>query len=121
MQLDYIWTPRKNIYAKLSGGIFEDMFGGVGGQILFKPFESNFNVSLESFYVNKEIMIGFSFKKYKTFTGHLNFGYMLPLGIESNISFGRYLLKMMDLLLIFQGEQNLDLRQVYILQEQCFS
>ena len=34
LQLDYIWSPKKNMYAKLSGGIFEDMFGGIGGQIL---------------------------------------------------------------------------------------
>ena len=94
MQIDYIWTPRKNIYAKLSGGILEDMFGGVGGQILFKPFKSNFNVSLEAFYVRqRDYDRLLDFKKYKTFTGHINLGYMLPLGIESNISFGRYLAK----------------------------
>lgn len=94
MQLDYIWTPRKNIYAKFSGGVFEDMYAGIGGQMLFKPFDSNFNISLESFYVRQRGYDRlFKFKKYKTFTGHLNFGYLFPLGIESNISFGRYLAK----------------------------
>ena len=94
MQLDYIWTPRKNVYAKLSSGIFEDMFGGIGGQILIKPFNSNFNVSLESFYVRqRDYDRGLKFKKYKTFTGHINFNYLFPLGIESNLSFGRYLAK----------------------------
>ena len=94
MQLDYIWTPRKNIYAKFSGGVFEDMYAGIGGQMLFKPFDSNFNISLESFYVKQRGYDRlFKFKKYKTFTGHLNFGYLFPLGIESNISFGRYLAK----------------------------
>ena len=94
MQLDYIWTPRKNIYAKLSGGIFEDMFAGFGGQVLYKPFDNNFNVSFESFYVRQRGYDRlFKFKKYKTFTSHLNFGYLLPLGIESNISYGRYLAK----------------------------
>lgn len=94
LQLDYIWSPKKNLYAKLSSGIFEDMFGGVGTQILYKPFNNNFNISLEGFYVRQR---GYSrdlnFKKYKTFTGHVNFGYLFPLGIESNISFGRYLAK----------------------------
>lgn len=93
-QLDYIWTPKKNVYAKLSGGIFEDMFGGLGGQILYKPFDRNFNISFEGFYVKQRgYDRAFKFKKYKTTTGHLNFSYLFPLGIESNISFGRYLAK----------------------------
>jgi hypothetical protein len=94
MQVDYIWAPKKNVYAKLSSGIFEDMFAGVGGQILYKPFDSNFNISLEGFYVRqRDYDRLFKFKSYKTFTGHLNFAYLLPFGIESNISFGRYLAK----------------------------
>ena len=94
MQLDYIWNPNKNIYAKLSGGILEDMFGGFGGQILYKPFDGNFNVSVEGFYVRqRDYDRLLDFKKYKTFTGHLNFSYLFPYGIESNISFGRYLAK----------------------------
>ena len=94
LQVDYMWTPRKNVYAKLSGGMFEDMFGGIGGQVLYKPFDGNFNVSFEGFVVQqREYKRLFGFKKYKTFTAHLNFGYLFPLGIESNISFGRYLAK----------------------------
>jgi hypothetical protein len=93
-QLDYIWSPRKNIYAKLSGGIFEDMFAGIGGQILYKPFNSNLNLSIEAFNVKqRDYDQTFYFRKYKTTTGHINIGYLFPLGIESNISFGRYLAK----------------------------
>jgi len=94
LQLDYIWSPRKDLYAKLSGGMFESMFGGFGGQVLYKPFKSNFNVSFEGFYVKQR---GYDqklkFRKYKTTTAHLNIGYLLPMGIESNISYGRYLAK----------------------------
>jgi hypothetical protein len=94
MQLDYIWSPKKNIYAKLSGGIFEDMFGGIGGQILYKPFDSNLNLSIEAFHVKQRAYDQtFYFRKYRTTTGHFNIGYLFPLGIESNISFGRYLAK----------------------------
>jgi len=94
LQLDYIWSPRKNIYAKLSGGIFEDMFTGIGGQILLRPFNSNFNISIDSFYVQQRAYDRkFGLKDYKTTTGHINFGYLFPMGVESNISFGRYLAK----------------------------
>ena len=92
MQLDYIWSPRKDLYAKVSTGIFESMFGGLGGQVLYKPFDSNFNISFEGFYVRqREYDQTFKFRKYKTTTAHLNIGYLLPMGIDSNISYGRYL------------------------------
>lgn len=94
LQLDYIWSPKKNLYAKFSGGIFEDMFSGIGGQLLYKPFNSNLNFSLEGFYVRQRAYDRkFKFRDYKTTTGHINIGYLLPLGIESNISYGRYLAK----------------------------
>ncbi len=94
LQLDYIWSPQKDLYAKLSGGIFESMFAGFGGQILYKPFDSNLNVSFEAFHVRqREFDQTFKFKSYKTTTAHLNVGYLLPMGIESNISYGRYLAK----------------------------
>ena len=94
MQLDYIWSLRKDLYAKVSGGIFESMFGGFGGQVLYKPFNSNFNISFEGFYIKqREYDQTFKFRKYKTTTAHLNLGYLLPMGIESNISYGRYLAK----------------------------
>lgn len=94
MQLDYIWALRKNLYAKISAGIFETMYGGFGGEILFKPFENNFTVGADLFYVKQRTFEQrFDFKDYETITGHINFGYLLPLGIESNISFGKYLAK----------------------------
>lgn len=94
LQLDYIWSPKKDLYAKLSGGLFETMFGGVGAQLLYKPFNSNFNISLEGFYVRQRgFDQTFNFRKYKTTTAHLNIGYLFPMGIESNISYGRYLAK----------------------------
>lgn len=94
LQLDYIWSPAKHTYAKLSAGLFESMFGGVGGQFLFKPFDKNFSVSLDLFHVKqRSFEQRFNFKEYSTTTGHINFTYLLPAGIESNISYGRYLAK----------------------------
>jgi len=94
MQLDYVWSPRKDTYAKLSGGIYETMFAGYGIETLYKPFGKNYSLGFEIFHVKQRSFDQrFSFKDYNTVTGHLNFGYSLPLGIESNISFGRYLAK----------------------------
>jgi hypothetical protein len=94
MQLDYIWSPRKDTYTKLSGGIFETMFAGYGIEALYMPFDKNYNLGFELFHVKqRSYNQRFSFKDYKTVTGHINFGYNLPYGIESKISFGRYLAK----------------------------
>ena len=94
MQLDYVWSPRKDTYAKLSGGIYETMFAGYGIETLYKPFDKNYSLGFELFHVKQRSFDQrFSFKDYDTVTGHLNFGYSLPLGIESNISYGRYLAK----------------------------
>jgi len=94
MQLDYVWSPKKDTYAKLSGGIYETMFAGYGIETLYKPFEKNYSLGFELFHVKQRSFDQrFSFQDYSTVTGHLNFGYSLPLGIESNISYGRYLAK----------------------------
>ena len=94
MQLDYIWSPKKDTFAKLSGGIYETMFAGYGIEALYKPFEKNYSLGFEIFHVKQRSFDQrFSFKDYSTVTGHFNFGYSLPLGIESNISYGRYLAK----------------------------
>ena len=94
MQLDYIWTPHKDLYAKISGGIFEPMFGGFGGEILYKPFDKNYNLGVEIFHVNQRSFDQrFNFQDYATVTGHITLGYQFAAGIESNLSFGRYLAK----------------------------
>ena len=94
MQLDYIWSPFKDIYTKVSAGIFEPMFGGFGGEFLYKPFDKNFNIGAELFYVRQRSYDQrFDFRHYDTVTGHINFGYRFAAGIESNLSFGRYLAK----------------------------
>ena len=94
LQLDYIWSPKNNIYAKISGGLFEKMYGGVGFEVLYKPFNENFSLGFELFSVRqRSFKQRFDFKEYKTVTGHFNIGYKFIAGIESNLSIGRYLAK----------------------------
>tara|TARA_B100000795_G_scaffold165047_1_gene124167 strand:+ start:29214 stop:31118 length:1905 start_codon:yes stop_codon:yes gene_type:complete len=94
LQLDYIWSPYKNLYTRLSGGIFETMFGGIGAEFLYKPFDRNFTIGSEIFYVKqRDFNQKLSFKDYSTTTGHINFGFRLPLQMNLNLSYGRYLAK----------------------------
>jgi len=62
-----------NIYAQAYGGYLETMFGGVGGEVLYRPVDSNFAIGFDINYVRqrsyeKEL----DFFDYKTFTGHVN-------------------------------------------------
>ena len=95
IQLDYFFTPHKNFYSKVSLGIFERMYGGIGTELLFKPFDKNFHIGLESFYVKKRDFDQLTnFLDYKALTSHINFNYFFtPLDINLNLSYGRYLAK----------------------------
>ena len=94
LQLDYIWSSYKDIYTKLSAGIYETMYAGFGVEALYKPFAKNYNLGFELFHVKQRSFDQlFEFRDYETVTGHINFGYMHPFGIETNLSYGRYLAK----------------------------
>ena len=94
MQLDYIWSPYKEIYSKITAGIFEQMYGGLGGELLYKPFNKNYNIGFEMFYVRQRSFDKrFDFQEYETTTGHINFGYRFAKGVDLNLSYGRYLAK----------------------------
>ena len=95
MQLDYIWSPYKNMYAKASIGIFEKMYGGIGGEVLYKPFDSNFSFGVELHSVKQRAFEQkLHFLDYRTNTGHINFNYYHPkTGLHLKTSYGKYLAK----------------------------
>jgi hypothetical protein len=79
VQLNYFMTPASNWYAKFSMGILEEMFGGFGGEILYRPFDSNFGVGAELWKVKqRDYNQRFKFIDYETTTGHLNLFYKEP-------------------------------------------
>ena len=93
LQMDYMFKPAKEIYARASAGIFEEMFGGVGAEILYKPFDSRLSIGLD---VNRVYQRGFDqrlkFQEYKITTGFLTFYYETPYkGVLATVSAGQYL------------------------------
>ncbi len=95
MQLNYFSNPFKNIYTKLTAGILEQMFGGVGGEILYRPYHSNMAIGADLFYVRqRDFNQLFDFQKYDTFTGHLTLYLREPnTGVLFQLKGGRYLAK----------------------------
>ncbi|GLQ33214.1 YjbH domain-containing protein [Litoribrevibacter albus] len=93
MQIDYIWKPFGASYARLSSGIFETMFGGVGGEFLYKPVKSRLAVGIDANYVKqRDYKQLFVFRDYTVATGHLTMYYDMPISNTlAKVSAGRYL------------------------------
>ena len=92
-QVNYFGNPSKSIYTKLSAGIFEQMFAGYGGEILFKPFDQSFGIGAEVWHVKQRSFRQlFSYRDYETVTGHVNLYYREPTSrILFHLRGGRYL------------------------------
>jgi hypothetical protein len=93
LQTNYFMNPYKSLYAKVSAGIFEPMFSGYGGEILYKPFNKNFGVGAEIWKVRQRSYRQlFGSLDYTTLTGHINFYYREPLTrVLFQVKGGRFL------------------------------
>ena len=92
LKVDYIWSPRKDIFIRLDAGYLEEMFGGIGGEVYFRPFKSNFSTSIQLHKVKqRDYKQRFNFRDYEVETGHLGFYYDFPKGISAQLLVGKYL------------------------------
>ncbi len=91
-QLEYMFSPRKDIFIRADLGYLEEMFGGIGGEILYRPFNSKASLGFTLHRVKQRgFKQRFSFREYTTNTGHANIYYDLPYGITSHLMVGKYL------------------------------
>ena len=92
MQLQYMYSPMNDIFARFDVGYLEEMFGGIGGEVLYRPFEKDYSLGFSLHRVKQRgYKQRFSFKEYETTTGHISLYYDLPYGISSGVSIGKYL------------------------------
>jgi hypothetical protein len=93
LQVDYITEPYNDLYVKFSAGLHEEMFGGIGGEILYRPFHSSHALGFEFSKVKQrsyEQM--FKFTDYSILTGHLNYYYHhAPSKVLFTLKGGKYL------------------------------
>ncbi len=69
------WYDRiaPNTYAQVYAGYLETMFGGVGGEVLYQPVDSNWAVGMDLNYVRQRSWENdIDFFNYKALTGHVN-------------------------------------------------
>tara|TARA_B100001173_G_C16027593_1_gene564822 strand:+ start:2857 stop:4980 length:2124 start_codon:yes stop_codon:yes gene_type:complete len=92
MQLEYFGTPYKDIFTRFDLGYLEEMFGGIGGEVLYRPFDRRYSVGFSLHKVKqREYNQLFSFRDYSTTTGHLGIYYDLPYQLRSQLLIGKYL------------------------------
>ena len=76
LEADYTWSPYPDWYHRISVGIFEEMYGGVATELLFRPYGRSWAVALD---INRVKQRGydemFDFLPYTVTTGHATLYY----------------------------------------------
>jgi len=82
-----------DLYGLLYGGMLESMYGGVGGEVLYRPMGERWAIGVDANWVKQRgFDQDFSFRRYQVATGHVT-GYF-DLGykdVRLALSYGRYL------------------------------
>lgn len=92
LTLDKFFKASDNVYGHVSVGYFEQMFGGISGELLWKPVESRLAFGAELNYVaQRNFDQGLGFQDYKVATGHVSAYYEMGQGFHGRLDVGRYL------------------------------
>lgn len=87
-------NPAERWYARLSGGMYEEMYRGVGGQVLYFPENSRWAADLSIDALQQRGFKGWLDKTdYSTVTALGALHYRLPYGITATARAGRFLAK----------------------------
>ena len=98
--IDALYLEKRGMVAsdlvyRAYGGILEEMFSGVGGEVLYRPFPSRFAFGLNLNYVwQRDFDKRFSVQDYKVLTGHGSVYWASPFSnYDAAVHVGRYLAK----------------------------
>jgi hypothetical protein len=93
--LNKFYHPWQRFYARSSAGLYEEMFGGAGGQILYFPETAPwaFDISVDALK-QRDVQGWFTFRRYSTVTALAALHYRLPIkGLTATVRAGRFLAK----------------------------
>ncbi|WP_439815453.1 YjbH domain-containing protein [Zavarzinia sp. CC-PAN008] len=93
LQVDYLFSPAQDVFARLSAGYFEPMFAGVGGEVLYRPFNERYAIGMNLYFAKqREFDQLFGLRNYETVTGHVGGYYQSDFyGLRFEVQAGRYL------------------------------
>lgn len=95
LRLNYFLNIAPQWYGRLTAGYLEEMYAGITGEILYRPFDSRIAMGLDVNRVRQRAFNkGLGLRDYKVVTGHLSLYYDTPLhDYLATIRAGRYLAK----------------------------
>jgi hypothetical protein len=95
LQADYNFNIAPSLYGHVYGGLLEEMFGGIGGEVLYRPFDANWALGAELTWAKqRDYDQWFDFRNYHVLTGHLTgFYHVAGPEIDVQVRAGRYLAK----------------------------
>jgi len=94
LTLAWFGRPAENVYSRVTVGLLERMYGGVSGEVLWKPVDSRLALGVELNYVKqRDFDQRFSFLDYEVMTGHASAYYDIGKGFTGQLDVGRYLNK----------------------------
>ena len=85
-----------DLFGRVTVGYLERMFGGISGEVLYRPINRPWAVGIEANYVGQRDTnggLGFSQLDYRVATGHVSGYYDLGRGYQVEVDVGRYLAK----------------------------
>jgi hypothetical protein len=93
IMLNKYFHPDQRVYTRASAGIYEMMFGGTGGQVLYYPESAAWAVDFSADWLRQRDFAGFfGFQDYETVTALAAFHYRLPFyGLTGTVRAGRFL------------------------------
>jgi hypothetical protein len=92
LTLAWYGRPAEAIYSRVTVGYLERMYGGVSGEVLWKPVDSRLALGAELDYVKQRAFDdAFDFQDYDTLGGHLSAYYDFGAGVTGQLDVGRYL------------------------------
>lgn len=84
--------PSQRVYTRLSAGIYEQMFTGFGGQVLYMPARGPWAVDFAADAVRQRDYNGlFGMLDYQTVTAIASFHYRMPYDLTGTLRAGRFL------------------------------
>ncbi|MEJ7804530.1 MAG: YjbH domain-containing protein, partial [Telluria sp.] len=94
LMLNQYLNPAERWYARVSGGFYEEMYRGVGGQVLYLPTDARWAADLSVDALEQRGFKGwFDKRDYRTVTAIGALHYRLPYGITATARGGRFLAK----------------------------
>ncbi|MEK0165595.1 YjbH domain-containing protein [Phaeobacter sp. A36a-5a] len=89
---DYVWRPHQDLFARVTAGYLEQMFGGISAEVLWFPVGSSLALGAELNYVRqRDFDVQFGFQDYDVVTGHASVYYKTRGDYHVQVDMGRYL------------------------------